>query len=170
MGLVLTMMSVHVVPHARDRGVDLAQAALALTAYGLGAVAGRLVLGAGSDRLGATTTIRLCFALQIGALALLIAPSAQFLPLAMAVYGFGFAGADTVIVRIIPDVFGLRALGSIMGVLALGWRCGAALGPAVTGFVYDLTRSYTIPFAVAPILTLASFALITRAAAPRRSW
>jgi hypothetical protein len=40
MGLVLTMLSVHVVPHTRDRGIDLAQAALALTACGLGSVAG----------------------------------------------------------------------------------------------------------------------------------
>ena len=170
MGLVLTMLSVHVVPHARDRGIDLAQAALALTAYGLGSVAGRLVLGAGSDRLGTKTTMLLCFALQIGALAALIAPSARLLPLAMAVYGVGFAGADTVIVRVIPDVFGLRALGSIMGVLALGWRCGAALGPAVTGFIYDLTRSYTIPFSVAPVLTLASLVLVTFAASSRRAW
>lgn len=170
MGVVLTMLSVHVVPHARDRGIDLAQAALALTAYGLGAVAGRLVFGAGSDRLGTRLTMLLCFALQIVALASLVAPSARLLPLAMAAYGFGFAGADTVIVRVIPDVFGLRALGSIMGVLALGWRCGAALGPALTGFVYDVTRSYAIPFGVAPILTLAGAVLVTVAASPRRRW
>lgn len=168
MGLVLTMLSVHVVPHARDRGIDLAQAALALTAYGLGAVVGRLVFGVGSDRLGARPTMFLCFALQIAALVAIVAPTAHLLPLAMAVYGFGFAGADTVIVRVVPDVFGLRALGAIMGLLSLGWRGGAALGPALTGFAYDLTRSYAIPFGVAPILTLASLILVSAAASPRR--
>jgi nitrate/nitrite transporter NarK len=81
------------------------------------------------------------------------------LPLVMAVYGFGFAGSDTVFVRVIPDVFGLRALGAIMGVLALGWRCGAALGPALTGFAYDLTGSYAVPFGAAPLATLLSYQL-----------
>jgi MFS family permease len=169
MGLVLTMLSVHVVPFARDRGIDLAQAALSLTAYGLGAVAGRLVFGAASDRLGPRLTMGVCFGLQVVALIALVAPSAGLLPVVMAVYGFGFAGADTAIVRAIPDVFGLRALGAIMGVLALGWRCGAALGPAVAGFSYDLAGSYAVPFGAAPVLTLASFALVAFAASARRA-
>ena len=170
MGLVLTMLSVHIVPYARDQGIDLERAALALTAYGLGAVGGRLVFGAASDRLGTEATMRLCFALQIVALTTLVmVPSARLLPLVMAAFGFGFAGADTVIVRVIPDVFGLRALGAIMGVLALGWRVGAALGPAAAGFIYDLARSYTVPFAAAPVLLLVSFTLVTFAAAGRRA-
>ncbi|MGH7334008.1 MAG: hypothetical protein ACREKS_14955 [Candidatus Rokuibacteriota bacterium] len=90
---------------------------------------------------------------------MLATPSGAFLPFLMAVYGFGFAGSDTVFVRVIPDVFGLRALGAIMGVLALGWRCGAALGPSMAGFMYDLTGSYALPFGMAPVATLISYGL-----------
>ena len=170
LGLILTMLSVHIVPFARDQGIDLGRAALALTAYGLGAAAGRLVFGAGSDRLGTSVTMQVSFALQIAALmALLVTPSAALLPLVMAVYGFGFAGSDTVFVRVIPDVFGLRALGAIMGVLALGWRCGAALGPSLTGFLYDLTGSYALPFGTAPVATLISYGLFRIAFAGRRT-
>ncbi|MGH7334009.1 MAG: hypothetical protein ACREKS_14960 [Candidatus Rokuibacteriota bacterium] len=57
------MLSVHIVPFARDQGIGLGTAALALTAYGLGAAAGRLVFGAGSDRLAAQITMRVSFAL-----------------------------------------------------------------------------------------------------------
>jgi MFS transporter, OFA family, oxalate/formate antiporter len=112
----------------------------------------------------------MCFALQIVALAALAVPSPGWLPMAMAAHGFGFAGADTAIVRAIPDVFGLRALGAIMGVLALGWRCGAAVGPAAAGFLYDLVRSYAIPFGLAPGLALLSLVLITVAVSSRRRW
>jgi hypothetical protein len=113
--------------------------------------------------------MQVSFALQIAALmALLVTPSA-LLPLVMAVYGFGFAGSDTVFVRVIPDVFGLRALGAIMGVLALGWRCGAALGPSLTGFLYDLTGSYALPFGIAPVATLISYGLFRIAFAGRRT-
>jgi hypothetical protein len=85
----------------------------------------------------------------------------------MAAYGFGFAGSDTVFVRVIPDVFGLRALGAIMGLLALGWRCGAALGPTVTGFLYDVSGSYAVPFGAAPFVTAAAYALFALAASRR---
>ena len=53
----------------------------------------------------------------------------------------------------------MRALGAIMGVLTLGWRSGAALGPAAAGFLYDLTGSYTVPFGAAPVAVLVSWGL-----------
>jgi MFS family permease len=162
-GLAL-MVSVHVVPFARDRGLGLAAASLALTAYGLGAVTGRLAAGAVSDRLGAHTTLRIGFVLQLTALgSLLWVSSREALMLALAVFGAGFAASDTMVTRVIPDVFGLRAIGAIMGVLTLGWRCGAAMGPAVAGFAYDVTGSYAIPFGAAPIAVIVSWALVNLA-------
>jgi cyanate permease len=65
----------------------------------------------------------------------------------------------------------MRALGAIMGVLTLGWRTGAAVGPAAAGFLYDATGSYAIPFGAAPLVVLASwgfFSLATRPAAGDR--
>jgi MFS family permease len=164
LGGLAIMVSVHVVPFARDRGLGLTAASLALTAYGLGAVTGRLTAGAVSDRVGAHTTLRIGFVLQLAALAVLLwVPSQEALMLALAVFGAGFAASDTMITRVIPDVFGLRAIGAIMGVLTLGWRLGAALGPAVAGFVYDATGSYRIPFGVAPLAVVASWVLVNLA-------
>jgi MFS family permease len=163
-GLAL-MISVHVVPFARDQGISLAAASLALTAYGVGAVSGRLVSGVVSDRVGTHTTIRIGFVLQMLALAALLwVPSREALLASLAVFGVGFAASDTMITKVIPDVFGVRAIGAIMGVLALGWRCGAALGPAAAGFLYDTTGSYAIPFGAAPVAVLIAwgfFALAT---------
>ena len=165
-GLAL-MMSVHVVPFARDQGISLAAASLALTAYGVGSVSGRLTAGALSERLGAQTTIRIGYVLQIVALTTLLwVPSREVLMVSLALFGAGFAASDTMVTKVIPDVFGVRAIGGIMGVLTLGWRIGAALGPAVAGFVYDATGSYVVPFGLAPVAVLASWAffnLATRA-------
>src|SRR6185503_2973006 len=167
LGGVAMMTSVHVVPFARDQGVSLAGASLTLTAYGLGSVCGRLASGAVSDRLGTVATIRAGYLAQIAALGLLLlVPSSRDVVLAsLVVFGIGFAAADTMVTKVIPDVFGVRAIGAIMGVLTLGWRAGAALGPAAAGFLYDATGSYTIPFAAAPVAVLASwglYALATR--------
>ncbi|MGH7403251.1 MAG: MFS transporter, partial [Candidatus Rokuibacteriota bacterium] len=168
-GLAL-MISVHAVPFARDRGVSLAAASLALTAYGVGSVAGRLTAGAVSDRLGTRRTIGAAYLIEIVALiALLWFPSRAALLASLIIFGAGFAASDTMVAKVIPEVFGLRAIGAIMGVLALGWRCGAAIGPAAAGFLYDVTGSYTLPFGAAPIAAAASWALFSLSTSrPRR--
>jgi MFS family permease len=166
-GLAL-MVSVHVVPFAHDQGISLAGASLTLTAYGAGAVAGRVGAGVLSEGLGAPATIRLGFVLQMVALlGVWLAPSRDMLLAALVVFGVGFAASDTMITKVIPDVFGMRALGAIMGILTLGWRAGAALGPATAGFLYDATGSYALPFGAAPLAVLVSWVFFALGSARR---
>ena len=163
LGGLTMMVSVHIVPFARDRGIGLTVASLTLTAYGIGSVGGRIAAGAVSDRLGTRTTIRAAYVVQtLALLALLCLPSREALLGSLVAFGMGFAAADTMIVKAAADVFGVRALGAIMGVLTLGWRFGAALGPAAAGFLHDLTGSYAIPFGAAPIAVLLSWGLFAR--------
>jgi MFS family permease len=160
LGALSLMVSVHIVPFAHDQGISLAGASLALTAYGTGSVCGRVASGIVSDRLGTFTTIRLGYALQLAALLVLLGISSRGALLgSLVALGVGFAAADTMLAKAVPDVFGTRALGAILGVLNLGWRCGAAIGPAAAGFLYDLTGSYAIPFGAAPLAVLASWGL-----------
>jgi MFS family permease len=168
-GGIAIMLSVHAVPFARDQGVSLTGASLSLTAYGIGSAIGRLLGGTLSDRLGARRTIAAAFVLQIVSLVtLLLVPSRAALLLSLIAFGAGFAASDTVIAQVVPQVFGMRALGAIMGILTLGWRCGAAIGPALAGFLYDLTGSYRIPFGLAPLGVLLSWALFLLATARPR--
>ena len=120
----------------------------------------RIGAGAVSGRVGGFTTLSVGYVLQILALiALLWVPSWAALLGSLAVFGVGFGASDTMLTKVFPDVFGVRALGAIMGVLVLGWRFGAALGPATAGFLYDLTGSYAMPFAASPVVVLASWGL-----------
>ena len=168
LGGLAFMVTVHIVPFARDQGVSLAGASLALTAYGVGSVGGRVAAGAMSDRIGTITTMRIAYVAQaLALLALLWLPSREALFGALAAFGAGFAAADTMIAKVIPDVFGVRAIGAIMGVLTLGWRSGAALGPAAAGFLYDVSGSYAVPFGAAPGVVLASWALFAVATSRR---
>jgi MFS family permease len=170
LGALSLMISVHIVPFAHDQGISLAGASIALTAYGVGAVTGRVASGAVSDRIGTFTTIRLSYAVQMTALLALLALSSRPALLgSLVALGIGFAAADTMLAKAVPDVFGTRALGAILGVLNLGWRCGAAFGPAAAGFLYDLTGSYTIPFGAAPFAVLASWGLFALGSSRRHT-
>jgi MFS family permease len=170
LGALTLMISVHIVPFAHDQGISLAGASIALTAYGVGAVTGRVASGVVSDRIGTFTTIRLSYGLQMTALLALFGLSSRAALLgSLVALGIGFAAADTMLAKAVPDVFGTRALGAILGVLNLGWRCGAAIGPAAAGFLYDLTGSYTIPFGAAPFAVLASWGLFALGSSRRRA-
>lgn len=169
LGGLAFMVTVHIVPFARDQGVSLGGAALALTAYGMGSVGGRVAAGAMSDWIGTVTTMRIAYTVQVLSLvALLWLPSRETLLGSLVAFGAGFAAADTMIAKAIPEVFGVRAIGAIMGVLTLGWRSGAALGPAGAGFLYDATGSYAVPFGAAPLVVLASWGLFSAATSRRR--
>ena len=160
LGSVIFTFSVHAVPYVRDHGVSLAIASLALTAYGIGSVIGRIVSGLLADRLGAPLTIRAAYVVELVALVVLATvPSPSVLLPVMTLFGVGAASTDNTLVKVIPDLFGLRAIGGIMGVLTLGWRIGAALGPAVAGFLYDVTGSYAVPFGAAPAAVVVSWVL-----------
>ena len=148
-GFIFMMVSTHSVSYARDRGLPLEHASLALSALGLGAVSGRLLAGAATDRFGAVPTMRVCLLIECAAVcALLIGlPTWGFIA-TLLLFGLGGSGADTAFVKAISDVFGLAALATLMSVVGLGWRGGAGVGPVLAGFVHDLTGSYTPSFTV----------------------
>ena len=164
-GFVLMMISVHVVPFARDNGISLEAASFALAAYGVGAVLGRIGGGAAADRFGTISMMWWFSALQACSLVpLVLRPSQWTLLAVLVVFGIGFAAADTVFARAIAEIFGLHGIGAVFGVLGAGWRIGASLGPAVAGYVYDATGSYLVPFGIAPLAVVASALLFMLAA------
>ena len=62
--------------------------------------------------------MRIAYAVQaLALLALLWLPSREALFGSLAAFGAGFAASDTMIAKAFPEVFGVRAIGAIMGVL-----------------------------------------------------
>lgn len=66
----------------------------------------------------------------------------------------------------IGDLFGLRRLGTIMGSLVVGWGLGAALGPYLTGLVFDLSNSYSLAFLLGASLMVIAAVCIYRLKTP----
>ncbi len=166
MGFGNMMMSVHLVSHVKDGGATLEAASLALTIMGAGTIVGRIFFGMAADRVGTKPTFWLCLSMQVVALVWIVTgPAPSALHLLILWFGLSSAGSDTSIVKGAVETFGVRALGAVMGIMSFGWRCGAALGPAAAGFLYDATGSYTIAFSLAAagfVLGSAFFALGAR--------
>lgn len=169
MGFAYYTVVIHIVSHVKDHGVILEYASLGLTIYGLSLFAGSLVFGALADRVGARPIFWVCVALQVVTLAaVLTRPPLWALYLLIFLYGLGGGGSDASYIKAASEVFGVRALGAIIGGLSIGWRCGAALGPAAAGFIYDATNSYTLAFGLAAFGLAMSIVTFTRGTSARR--
>lgn len=174
LGFNQMMMSIHLVSYVKDRGVTLERAALALTILGTGTIFGRILIGMAADRIGTKPIFWFCLTIQITTLlAVIAAPSLSVLNFLLFWLGLSAAGTDTTLVKGAVETFGVRAIGAVMGVLSLGWRCGAALGPTVAGFIYDATGTYVVAFALAAgglALSSAFFTFGTSTSPERRGY
>ena len=174
LGFNQMMMSIHLVSYVKDQGVTLERASLALTILGTGTIVGRILFGVVSDRVGTKPTFWFCLTIQIVSLLAIVAgPSLSTLDFLLFGFGLSAAGSDTTLVKGAVETFGVRAIGAVMGVLSLGWRCGAALGPTAAGFIYDAMGSYVPAFVLAAgglALSSAFFTLGTSTPPERRGY
>jgi predicted MFS family arabinose efflux permease len=160
LSLGLHMVFIHVVPYAVDMGIAPMDAAFILSVMGLANIPGRLIVGRLSDAMGTKAVGVSCALIQLGAMLWLIGSSQLWMLYAFAaVYGFLWGGSATVITVLTADIFGMRSLGAIMGMMSGGWAIGAAIGPAIGGCLFDLSGHYSVAFAAgaASLFAAASF-------------
>lgn len=153
---------VHLIPHITDLDFSDGEAAVALGLVGLSSFASRILVGAISDRIGRKLTAVICALIQVGNMLWLIwAHDLWMLYLFAIVFGFAFSGLVAAMSALIGDIFGLRSIGSIVGMLDIGFGIGAAIGPFIGGLIFDVNGSYHSAFVIfASILLLQAF-LIT---------
>jgi MFS family permease len=168
------IMATHQVAHAVDRGFPPATVVW-LFAFGAGCMmAGNLLGGWLSDRVGRGWVFVLgtvVAILGIGCLALLRGPQDLALLVLYTLSGFGFGMRIAQLSTIPADVFAGPHLGAILGVVQAGGGLGGAIGPFLGGWLFDVTGSYRLAF-VAACVALAGAAaaawLATRPAVGRR--
>lgn len=146
------LIFVHIVPYAIDSGASPMDASFVLSLLGFANILGRVVSGRLSDTLGRKPLAIACALIQIVALLWLIWARHLWMLYAFAlVFGFTFGGSSALITIFVGDIFGMRSLGAIMGILTAGFALGAAIGPAMGGYIFDVSGSYFMAFAAGTI-------------------
>ncbi len=155
----------HVSAAARDLGIAEASAVGLVGLIGIGSLLGRFAIGALADRLGRSLTLALMQA-SMGASYLLWHAAGGYAALALFALWFGlsYGGIVSLLPALCMDLFGARAVSSIIGALYTGAAVGNLLGPTLAGAVFDRTGSYgTVIWAciaLSAVATLASVRLI----------
>ena len=78
------------------------------------------------------------------------------------VYGFSEGGCLTLMTTLVSGLFGLRNIGTIFGLLDIGLGIGAAIGPIIGGFIFDINGSYSMAFLIGAVTMVVATLLIAQ--------
>lgn len=159
--MAVFMPLVHLTPFTEDLGIGKATASTMISAIGVGGLLGRTGTGVISDRIGRLPSLASVLVVQIASFSVFATSSSLLLlfPAAVA-FGLGYGGSTTMFPAIFSDQFGQAHIGAITGAIFAGSGSAAAFGPAIAGYLYDLTGSYRLAFAMGGAMNLAGLLLV----------
>ena len=148
-GSTTFMLSVHFVPYAIDRGVSPTTAATVFgLMMGLNSL-GAIGAGALADKFGRKNLLALVYFMRgCGYLLLLLVPGDAALWAFAIVAGFSWIATAPLTTTLTADVYGLRNLGTVTGMSFVFHQVGGFISILLAGVLFDMTGSYTLPFAI----------------------
>ena len=158
-GVTTAMISTHFVPYAVEEGFTAKQGAFAFSLLsGLNVIG---VMGAGmlGDRLGRKNILCAVYLTRAAAFAILLtAPGLWGLFGFAVVSGFSWFGTVPLTTALTAEVYGLRHIGALSGLVYLAHAIGGALAVQLAGTLKDVQGDYTLPLAAGGLLLLAAAA------------
>jgi len=153
-----------------DQGIAKTESSFIAGVIGISSIAGQLVWGNLSDRIGrerAYTLAAVCNLLAIAALVYLSSMLALWVAVSFAIFvGFGYGANTPIFPATSRDLFTSPFFPSIFGTLAISGSLGAAIGAWLGGWLYDVTGGYSAMLVVSAVLAVLS-PLLLWLAAPR---
>ncbi|HWP56259.1 MAG TPA: MFS transporter [Candidatus Acidoferrales bacterium] len=172
LGTGLFMIYTHFVAYLVQQGLDKLLAAFLLGLIGAMRIAGTLIWGYVSDRVGREQSYGVSILITLIGLGCILALNFQapvwFAYVAAILYGVGHSAGNPTYGAVIGDIFGGKHVGTIFGFLEIGFGVGMALGSWSGGIAYDLTGSYRLAFALALVSFSISYLAIKSSAAWHR--
>ena len=160
---------VHIVPHATDLGISTVSAASIVSVIGGLSAVGRAGGGSIGDRIGNKPTLIITFILMGAAFVWLqFAKELWMFYLFAVIFGFAYGGLIALESPMVAELFGLRALGAILGMVHFVATIGGAISPLLTGRIFDITGSYQWGFLTSVGLSIVGLILVTLLRPSRR--
>jgi MFS family permease len=140
---------VHLAPHAIELDISPASAANILATVGGLSIVGKVVMGRAGDSIGSRQALIIGFVLMSAALFGLVPTKMAWMMYSIAgVFGFAYGACVASQSPLVAVLFGLSAHGLILGVMSFGFTMGGAVGPLLTGLIFDFSGSYQLAFSV----------------------
>ncbi|MFT6917333.1 MAG: putative MFS family arabinose efflux permease [Motiliproteus sp.] len=145
-GFQLAFITVHMPAFLADQGFDAGVAVTSLSLIGLFNIFGCLLFGSWSGKYSKKTLLGIIYALRAVAIALfmLVPISSTSVYLFSIVTGFLWLATVPPTSGLVAQMFGLKHMGTLYGIVFLNHQLGSFLGVWLGGYLYDQTGAYTI--------------------------
>jgi MFS family permease len=154
-GIGSFLVSLHQLAFAHDMGFDTLYAASVLGMGSLLSVPGIIITGTLSDYVGREISAIVTYGVSIvgAGCALLITGPDQHLLLWLhaCLFGITWGARGPAITAKTADLFPGHQLGAILGVITIGSGVGSGLGAWGAGFIFDVSGSYKLAFALSMV-------------------
>ena len=162
-------VSLHQTAHYVDAGVSHGQAALVATAFAMGQIPGGMVWSLAGRRLPVRVMLAVSAVWLAGGV---FGIGFTHLLLWGIVFGFlfgaGVGGLHTLLRLAWADYYGRVHLGAIRGLTLPAQIGGQAIGPVVSGFMFDASGGYLVPFVIFGSAVALAALLVLAAVPPTR--
>ena len=162
-------VSLHMVPIIAETGLDSSGAAKIAATAGIAGLAGKLVTGWLLDRFQGNLIPVLSTAMAaLGHFLFLdIMGSTAALTLGAMILGYASGASFQVTTYLVSRYAGMRAFGTVFGLIASVMMLGSAIGPTLAGLIYDMTGGYSALLMTAiPVVLVTSLLFIGLGAYP----
>jgi MFS family permease len=145
-GIVYNGLLGHLVVWAVDLGSTVAAAGIFVTLFNGPSIGARIFGGIMGDRYGKQKIMAtgMALSLVVFLLGFAITKSPIVLGLFAVMVGLTVGFPNTLFAPYLGDLYGRENVGSLFGILTLGWGLIGGTGPLVWGWIYDQTGSYSI--------------------------
>ena len=165
--MVQAGVSLHQAPHYLGQGLTGTAAAITVSVFALSQVPAGLLWSGLAQRMPVRFLLAVSgLAVGAGAIATMASESLASGVASAATLGVGVGGLHVLLRLAWADYYGRQHLGSIRGVTLPVQITGQALGPIISGFMYDVTDSYRIAFIIFAISASLVALLVLNATPP----
>lgn len=160
-GFTVTVIAVHWIPFASDLGFSPTLAATAFAVGGALNTVGVMVTGPLSDKYGRKIPLSLVYLLRSSGFLLFIffKNDLTFWATPMIV-GLSWIATVPLTSALTGDFFGAKNVGVLFGLISVSHQLGAGLSAWLSGYIFDVTGSYDLAFAMAAYLCVQAAALV----------
>ncbi len=160
-GFQLAFLGAHLPAYLRDAGMTPSAGVNAIAIIALANVVGTYACGRLGDLYRRKFLLSGLYTVRTAAMLLFLALPLSDASLYMfaAVMGATWLGTVPLTSGVVAQIFGVRYIGTLFGLVFLGHQLGGFLGAWLGGLIYDATRSYELMWFIAISLGVASIAL-----------
>jgi MFS family permease len=159
-GFSMNLLGTHGMPMLMDHGFDAASSSHGIGLIGFVAIFGTILLGRVADKLARKNLLALIYAVRgVGFFVLVIVGAHWELYLAATIGGIVWAGSIALSSAVLADVYGIRLVGVLYGLVYVSHQAGGALSSWLGGWGYETLGSHWLAFGGAGALLMLAAAI-----------